>query len=573
VIDSTQGRGQYKQTTRDGDLRTLESLPPTKNKMKKLVITCLAMVSLLLGVSAAIGGQAAPAQAETSSVAYGADANPTGNPIGGGAGYSVIKTSGDYTVTTKAQLLSALASATSGQVVYVSGTASIDMTGSSSVRIPQGVTLASNRGYGGSLGGLIYTTNTGIRYVGLFACASNVTISGLRIQGPSSSTTDVGTYMTGIWLNDQSGGNGYKHLIVENCEVYNWPYSAIQVSNDGVSGLASSDASYVHHNYLHHNRLNGCGYGVGVDGASVIVEANIIDRCRHHVMCDRGTPVSNYEFRYNIDYNTGDDSNCQVMCDAHGGNDTVDGGWGPFPSGHGDPTSQAGGTILIHHNDFLADESSCAPVGIRGIPGTLCDVYNNWTYWSASNTKTAFLQKVDNLAWAGYVQGTYYNMTVHNNWYGTTAPPSTTNQAPVLAAIGNKTVSEGTTLTFTISASDADGDALTYSASNLPQGATFAVATRTFSWTPGYGQSGVYAGVRFQVSDGELTDYEDITMAVNSTLQADVNGDGVVNALDMIRIGQHWGETGVGGWIREDINQDGTVSVLDATLLGQHWTG
>ncbi len=41
----------------------------------------------------------------------------------------------------------------------------------------------------------------------------------------------------------------------------------------------------------------------------------------------------------------------------------------------------------------------------------------------------------------------------------------------------------------------------------------------------------------------------------------------------MIRVGQHWAETGARGWIREDINQDGSVSVLDATLVGQHWTG
>ena len=38
------------------------------------------------------------------------------------------------------------------------------------------------------------------------------------------------------------------------------------------------------------------------------------------------------------------------------------------------------------------------------------------------------------------------------------------NRAPVLAAIGNKSVAENATLTFTLSATDADGNALTYSA-------------------------------------------------------------------------------------------------------------
>jgi Dockerin type I domain len=49
--------------------------------------------------------------------------------------------------------------------------------------------------------------------------------------------------------------------------------------------------------------------------------------------------------------------------------------------------------------------------------------------------------------------------------------------------------------------------------------------------------------------------------------------DGSINVLDMISVGQHWGETGTPGWIREDVNRDGTVNVLDYTIVGQHWTG
>ena len=147
------------------------------------------------------------------------------------------------------------------------------------------------------------------------------------------------------------------------------------------------------------------------------------------------------------------------------------------------------------------------------------------------------------------------------------------DQPPVLMAIGNKSVNEGVALSFTISASDADGDALMYSVSNLPVGATFNTATRTFSWTPSQSQAGIYTGVHFQVSDGQMTDYEDITITVVNMLGLDVNDDGFVNVLDMITIGQHWSQTGAAGWIREDANEDGTVNVLDATLIGQNWTG
>jgi polyhydroxybutyrate depolymerase len=59
-------------------------------------------------------------------------------------------------------------------------------------------------------------------------------------------------------------------------------------------------------------------------------------------------------------------------------------------------------------------------------------------------------------------------------------------------------------------AADPDGDSLTYSATGLPQGASFNSSTRIFSWTPKYEQvEGVYT-VRFEVSDGSLNSYRDV---------------------------------------------------------------
>jgi hypothetical protein len=96
------------------------------------------------------------------------------------------------------------------------------------------------------------------------------------------------------------------------------------------------------------------------------------------------------------------------------------------------------------------------------------------------------------------------------------SPPP--NRAPVLEPIGDKTVDEGQLLQFAVSASDPDGDPLTYSASNLPQGASF--DNQTFAWTPDYEQAGIYHNIHFQVSDGSLSDSEDITITVNDVVLA-----------------------------------------------------
>ena len=158
------------------------------------------------------------------------------------------------------------------------------------------------------------------------------------------------------------------------------------------------------------------------------------------------------------------------------------------------------------------------------------------------------------------------------NEYASSPPPS--NNPPVLDPIGNRTVTAGSQLQFTVSASDPDDTNLTYSASNLPSGATFNASTHMFSWSPTTGQVGTYPNVHFEVNDGMLSDFEDISIIVNSTtLIGDVSQDGAVNILDMIRIGQHWGETGTAGWIPEDVNTDGAINTLDNIVVGQHWTG
>ncbi|MCX9084879.1 MAG: cohesin domain-containing protein [Candidatus Methanoperedens sp.] len=117
----------------------------------------------------------------------------------------------------------------------------------------------------------------------------------------------------------------------------------------------------------------------------------------------------------------------------------------------------------------------------------------------------------------------------------------TINSPPVLNAIGDQNIDEAQTLTITLSSTDADGDILDYSASNLPSGAQFNTSTRIFQWTPGYTQSGTYPSVHFEVSDGNLTDSENISITVNNvnrppTFTAIPSNESIFNETDTITI-------------------------------------
>lgn len=96
-----------------------------------------------------------------------------------------------------------------------------------------------------------------------------------------------------------------------------------------------------------------------------------------------------------------------------------------------------------------------------------------------------------------------------------------TNRAPAFASIESKTVKENELLTFTTPASDPDKEdagKLSFSANNLPEGATYDTLTQTFSWKPTFEQSGNYT-VSFRVVDTgidgtPLSDLKEVPIAV-----------------------------------------------------------
>ncbi|MBW7992571.1 MAG: hypothetical protein FVQ84_21500 [Planctomycetes bacterium] len=104
---------------------------------------------------------------------------------------------------------------------------------------------------------------------------------------------------------------------------------------------------------------------------------------------------------------------------------------------------------------------------------------------------------------------------------GSSSDPN--NPSPVLQSIGDKTVNENASLTFTLNATDPNGEPITYSAYSLPSGATLDSQTGDFAWMPSYTQAGSYS-VMFRASDGNSNASETITITVNNINRTPVLG-------------------------------------------------
>ena len=299
----------------------------------------ISAVAVLLALGA---GRAVP-RSEKPAETFGCEANPTGDPIGGGAGYRDVRTTGDFVVKTKKDLLAALNKAKAGQVVFVPHGVEIDLTGQRGIRIPGGVTLAGTRGRNGSPGARIFTTLKESHEL-MRTGGYDVRLTGLRFEGPYGGTDRVG-FSTRFCSLAHSGAE------VDNCEIYNF----------NVVGLGVAPAAIkvrIHHNTIHHCTRGGLGYGVSTSSSDVRIIANRFDHCRHHI-ASSGTPGAGYEAAWN---SVGPNAIGHHF-DMHGGRD------------RGDGTDIAGDWMHVHHNTFQGPQRH---VVIRGVPSQGAAVHHNW---------------------------------------------------------------------------------------------------------------------------------------------------------------------------------------------------
>ncbi|MCD4699121.1 MAG: right-handed parallel beta-helix repeat-containing protein [Phycisphaerae bacterium] len=300
---------------------------------------------------------------------YGAKPDARG-PIGGGAGYKMIVTKGDYQPRTLDGLLDALKKAGKGQVVYLAEDVEIDLTvrtytEKTVIEIPEGVTLAGNRGQDGSPGAIIFSdafqTHPMIRATG-----PNVRITGLRLRGPepkrrlehhrrSFKSKKKGRGQKYYYKFPESLGVRTEHpgLEIDNCELSGWSYAAIY--------LKSGDKHHIHHNYIHHNQYNGLGYGVTHNRAFSLIDYNLFNYNRHSI-AGTGRSGSGYEAANNVELGV----SLSHCFDMHR-RDSKD----------GVSIGIAGDWMKIHHNTFRAPKTA---ILIRGLPQQKAEVYNNWFY-------------------------------------------------------------------------------------------------------------------------------------------------------------------------------------------------
>jgi hypothetical protein len=98
-----------------------------------------------------------------------------------------------------------------------------------------------------------------------------------------------------------------------------------------------------------------------------------------------------------------------------------------------------------------------------------------------------------------------FGITVTASSPAASPPATTTNAAPKIGGAPPTSVLASTAYAFKPTASDANGDALTFAIANKPAWATFSTATGQLSGTPTAADIGTTAGIAISVTDGKAT--------------------------------------------------------------------
>jgi hypothetical protein len=140
---------------------------------------------------------------------------------------------------------------------------------------------------------------------------------------------------------------------------------------------------------------------------------------------------------------------------------------------------------------------------------TLTFSITNAPVWATFSATTGRLQGTPT---ASHV-GTYSNITIRVSDGQTSAQlpafsivvNSAPNRAPVISGTPSTSVMPGSAYSFQPTASDPDGNPLTFSITNLPSWATFSTTTGRLQGTPTAANVGTYSNIVIRVSDGSAT--------------------------------------------------------------------
>ncbi|QLG28898.1 hypothetical protein HUG10_15705 [Halorarum halophilum] len=276
---------------------------------------------------------------------------------GGGwptAGTKPTESDADVTPENREQLVEALETAEKGDVIFVPGRATIDLTGvhDQGVAAPN-VTLASDRGTGSEGAELVvrdsmYMRDEEIRRV------FNVTepgfrLTGLRLVGPQSTHNEWVSYeenrpMSGIEVNAD-------RVEIDNVVGRGWGHTPINIGRAGFV-----ERAHVHHCDLVDNPQDALGYGVSMRHAEPLIQRCYFDNNRHSIA---GSGHEDCSFIA-----------CHNLFGPHGVLHAID----MHCRNSDDGTSKQGGRrVSVHHNEmlFTTDRISGRPqeaIKLRGVP-------------------------------------------------------------------------------------------------------------------------------------------------------------------------------------------------------------
>jgi hypothetical protein len=221
--------------------------------------------------------------------------------------------------------------------------------------------------------------------------------------------------------------------------------------------------------------------------------------------------------------------------------------WATFNTGtgrlSGTPTSSNAGTfgnILISVSDgqfsaslpaFSIAVSTNRPPVISGTPTTSVAPGSGYSFqptasdpdgnsltfsitnrpaWATFNTSTGRLSGTPSSSHVGTTSNIVIAVsdgkaTAQLPAFSITVGSGTTNRAPVISGTPPTSVMQNTAYSFQPTASDADGDPLTFSITNAPSWATFSTTTGRLSGTPSASNVGTFNNISIRVSDGKTT--------------------------------------------------------------------